>query len=339
METPRWISAWRRRAVRRWRGFRDDARGTSAVEAALILPSALLMLALLIYGAEGFAINRKVSMTARTVTDLVTQATPTQYSNGSSVMTEAAIDNLLQVASSVLTPYSASNMTMVVSQVLVGASGTTAHGHLERALQRRDGESRRPGSHPAGHHRNRPGRQLLRLRRSLLQLHPAEFLHVAEPDHAVRLDLSHPASVGEHHLLELRDALDRAQQLKHVAIGSKHAIRLRAAPSPRARGEGWDEGPGDKPQQSGKSPGPSPPPSPRALWYAHISARIGKSPGPSPCLSPQAGRGEMRRRRAPLPVFTGRGRVRGLAIGRKRRRDVCIPSTARGERRIAASSE
>ncbi len=126
METPRWISAWRRRAVRRWRGLRDDARGTSAVEAALILPSALLMLALLIYGAEGFAINRKVSMTARTVTDLVTQATPTQYSNGSSVMTEAAIDNLLQVASSVLTPYSASNMTMVVSQVLVGASGTTA---------------------------------------------------------------------------------------------------------------------------------------------------------------------------------------------------------------------
>jgi Flp pilus assembly protein TadG len=126
METPRWISAWRRRAIRRWRGLRDDARGTGAVEAALILPSALLMFALLIYGAEGFAINRKVSMTARTVTDLVTQATPTLYSHGSSVMTEAAIDNLLQTASSVLTPYSASNMTMVVSQVLVGASGTTA---------------------------------------------------------------------------------------------------------------------------------------------------------------------------------------------------------------------
>ncbi len=109
------------------------------------------MFALLIYGAEGFAINRKVSMTARTVTDLVTQATPTQYSNGSSVMTEAAIDNLLQVASSVLTPYSASNMTMVVSQVLVGASGTTATVTWSEPYNGGTARAGRPGSHPAGH--------------------------------------------------------------------------------------------------------------------------------------------------------------------------------------------
>ncbi len=129
MANSHWISAASRRAARRWRELRDDARGTGAVEAALLLPSALLMMALLIYGAEGFAINRKVTETARTVTDLVTQATPTQFEpngSGSSEMTEAAIDNLLQVASSVLAPYSASNMTMVVSQVQVAANGTTA---------------------------------------------------------------------------------------------------------------------------------------------------------------------------------------------------------------------
>lgn len=118
--------------ARRWRSPRlahmlvGDKRATAAVEAALVLPSALLMVALLIYGAQGFAINRKVTQTARTVTDLITQASPTLYSNGSSVMTEAAVDNLLQVASAVLAPYSAANMTMVVSQVQVNANGTTA---------------------------------------------------------------------------------------------------------------------------------------------------------------------------------------------------------------------
>lgn len=103
-----------------------DERATALVETALILPIALLLLALIVYGAEGFAIDRKVAQTARTVTDLITQATPTLYSAGSSVVTAAAIDNDLQVASAVLAPYTASNMTMVVSEVLVAANGATA---------------------------------------------------------------------------------------------------------------------------------------------------------------------------------------------------------------------
>ena len=66
-----------------------------------------------------------MTLTARTVTDLITQATPTQYSHQASVMSAASISNYLQVASSVLAPYSASNMTMVVSQVVVNSGGTT----------------------------------------------------------------------------------------------------------------------------------------------------------------------------------------------------------------------
>jgi Flp pilus assembly protein TadG len=121
-----------RRAIRWGRALRDDTRAAAIVEMALLLPVMLLVLALVIYGAEGFAIDRKVKLTARTVTDLITQATPTQYSNGASVMTAGpastpgTIDNLLQVASAVLAPYPASNMTMVVSQVQVQLGGTTA---------------------------------------------------------------------------------------------------------------------------------------------------------------------------------------------------------------------
>ena len=62
-----------RRAARVGRALRVDARATAAVEAALILPVALTMFALLLYGAEAFDIQRKVTLTARTVTDLITQ--------------------------------------------------------------------------------------------------------------------------------------------------------------------------------------------------------------------------------------------------------------------------
>jgi len=120
-----------RRAARVGRALRDDARATAAVEAALILPVALTMFALLIYGAEAFAIQRKVTLTARTVTDLVTQAAPTSMLNGASQVAHATIDNLLCVASAVIqpyatAPYSSANLTMVASEVLVDSNETTA---------------------------------------------------------------------------------------------------------------------------------------------------------------------------------------------------------------------
>jgi Flp pilus assembly protein TadG len=115
------LSSILRRAARAGRALADDAHATAAVEAALILPIALTMFALLIYGAEGFAVQRKVTLTARTVTDLVTQAKPTQMSSGASIVTHATIDNLLCVASAVITPYASANLSMVVSEVLVGS--------------------------------------------------------------------------------------------------------------------------------------------------------------------------------------------------------------------------
>jgi Flp pilus assembly protein TadG len=114
------------RALRIARSLVGDKRAAALVEMALLLPVMLLVLALVVYGAEGFAIDRKVTVTARTVTDLITQAKPSSISSGSSVVTKATIDNYLQVASSVLAPYAAANLTMVVSEVLVQSNGTTA---------------------------------------------------------------------------------------------------------------------------------------------------------------------------------------------------------------------
>jgi Flp pilus assembly protein TadG len=114
------------RLQRAARALPRDARATAAVEAALILPVALTMFALLLYGAEAFAVQRKVTLTARTVTDLVTQAAPTVMNSGASVVVAASIDPLLNVSSSVLTPYSNANLAMVVSEVLVNSDETTA---------------------------------------------------------------------------------------------------------------------------------------------------------------------------------------------------------------------
>ena len=128
------LRACSRRALSRALAFGAEQRASAAVEAAPLLPVALLVLALLVYGAEGLAIDRKVSLTARTVTDLVTQTTPTSLVQVSapacagmgSIMTHSQIDTDLQVASAVLAPYSASNMSMVISQVEVSADGVHA---------------------------------------------------------------------------------------------------------------------------------------------------------------------------------------------------------------------
>jgi Flp pilus assembly protein TadG len=114
-----------RRAARAGRALRDDARATAAVEAALILPIAMTMFALLLYGAEAFAIQRKVTLTARTVTDLITQRTTTMVNSLPSIP-QTCVDNDLSVASSVLTPYAAANLSMLASEVKVNSDQATA---------------------------------------------------------------------------------------------------------------------------------------------------------------------------------------------------------------------
>jgi Flp pilus assembly protein TadG len=139
------------RALNRALTLHVDERATAAVETALILPFAVSLLALLVYGAEGFAIDRKVTQTARTVTDLITQATPTSFTQlasplcagMASVVSHTSIDNDLQASSAVLAPYSVSNMTMVVSQVQVNSTGLTANVQWSEAY---NGATARPAS-------------------------------------------------------------------------------------------------------------------------------------------------------------------------------------------------
>src|SRR5882672_12765002 len=105
------IRAWTQRSVRR---LLADKRGVSAVEFAMLLP---LMVTLYLGGTEvsqAVAIDRKVTLIARTLGDLVAQATTISNSD---------MTNILAATTSVITPYQDSKLKITVSSVVVDANG------------------------------------------------------------------------------------------------------------------------------------------------------------------------------------------------------------------------
>jgi Flp pilus assembly protein TadG len=100
--------------TRRLSEFAKDKRGVSAVEFAMLLP---LMLTLYLGGVEvsqGISIDRKVTLTARTVADLVAQV--------SSIDT-AGINAALGAASAVMAPYPDNKAKITISVVDIDANG------------------------------------------------------------------------------------------------------------------------------------------------------------------------------------------------------------------------
>jgi Flp pilus assembly protein TadG len=100
--------------TRQFKGFIADRRGVSALEFAIVLP---LMLALYLGSAEvtqGIAVKRKVTLTARAVTDLSSQYT---------AITGADMTNIFNAGSAIIAPYTASNLQETVSEVSINAQG------------------------------------------------------------------------------------------------------------------------------------------------------------------------------------------------------------------------
>ena len=91
-----------------------DERGVSAVEFALLLPLMLTLYLGAVEISQGIGADRKVTLTARTVADLVSQA---------QTISNADMTNSLNAASSVMAPFSSSKLKVVVSSVTVDAQG------------------------------------------------------------------------------------------------------------------------------------------------------------------------------------------------------------------------
>lgn len=92
-----------------------DERGVSAVEFAMLLPLMLTLYLGAVEVSQAISADRKVTLTARTVADLVSQDQSVSNSN---------MANYLNAATAVMAPYGSSNLRVVVSSVYVDNSGT-----------------------------------------------------------------------------------------------------------------------------------------------------------------------------------------------------------------------
>jgi Flp pilus assembly protein TadG len=92
----------------------SDERGVSAIEFAMLLP---LMVSLYLGAVEisqGIGADRKVTITSRTVADLVSQVTSVSNND---------MTNSLNAASSVMAPFPSANLKVVISSVTIDAQG------------------------------------------------------------------------------------------------------------------------------------------------------------------------------------------------------------------------
>ncbi len=106
--------------LRRSRAFLANAKGLAAVELALILPIALMLMSLVVFGGQAVSVQRKVTMAATTVANIFAQAN----NINTSTITVAELNQILSYPDVILYPYSGSTASVVVSQLLVTANGT-----------------------------------------------------------------------------------------------------------------------------------------------------------------------------------------------------------------------
>jgi Flp pilus assembly protein TadG len=98
-------------------GIADDSRGAAAVEFGIITPAILAIFFGTAELAQGVSIDRKLTITARALSDLVAQST---------TISDTDMTNIFNASSAILTPYSASPLKAKVSAVNINAAGTTA---------------------------------------------------------------------------------------------------------------------------------------------------------------------------------------------------------------------
>ncbi|MGH6818106.1 MAG: TadE/TadG family type IV pilus assembly protein [Methylovirgula sp.] len=104
----------KRAAHRLPRHFLGNERAIAAVEFAIILPLMLFIFVGVAQVGQAIEISRKVTVTTRVVTDLVTQ-----YSTVSC----SALNVVLAASAQVIAPYSATNLAITVSEISTDSKG------------------------------------------------------------------------------------------------------------------------------------------------------------------------------------------------------------------------
>ena len=83
-----------RRLLRRsWGALIADAEGLAAMEMALIFPMAVMLMSLIVYGGQLYTVQRKVTLGATTVANLLAQGN----NNGTATITAAELSQILNI--------------------------------------------------------------------------------------------------------------------------------------------------------------------------------------------------------------------------------------------------
>lgn len=131
------------RSLRCWFAFLADAKGLAAVELALILPMALMLMSLVVYGGQAYSVQRKVTLAATTVSNIFAQANNVN----TSTITAAELNQILAYPNLILYPYDGSAASVVVSQVQVMVNGNgTATGTVCGSWANANGTARATGT-------------------------------------------------------------------------------------------------------------------------------------------------------------------------------------------------
>ena len=101
------------RAAARLMRFSRDRRGVSAVEFALVAPMMIALYFGCVEISDGVAADRKVSLTAAALANLVAQSTS---------LSSTDMNNVLDASTAIIQPYSASNLKMTVSCLSIDAN-------------------------------------------------------------------------------------------------------------------------------------------------------------------------------------------------------------------------
>jgi Flp pilus assembly protein TadG len=93
--------------------LRRDQAGVSAVEFAMLLPLMLTLYLGAVEISQGVAIDRKVTLTSRTVADLASQV---------ATLDSPGMSNVINASSQVIMPYDSSRLKVTLSEVTIDAN-------------------------------------------------------------------------------------------------------------------------------------------------------------------------------------------------------------------------
>jgi Flp pilus assembly protein TadG len=96
------------------RRFQLDVRGVSAIEFAFILPILLILLVITLELSNAFSLHRKITIAARSLSDLISQSTS---------VSDSDLTNSFTAGSIILEPYSSTPLQAIISEVKVDTNG------------------------------------------------------------------------------------------------------------------------------------------------------------------------------------------------------------------------